>query len=735
MAAVIPVNGEPGVTARSWLPRWLAVTCLVVGVTLAYWNSLAAPFLFDDTGAVLHNPTIRRLASLATLNPPSDGSTTTGRPVVNFSYAFNYAISGEAVWSYHALNVAIHALAALTLMGIVRRTLASSVLRDRFGAAAPGLAFLTALLWGLHPLQTESVVCIAQRTESLCGLFLLLTLYAFIRGTEVERSEGRSLLAGDQQHAWPEIACKQAPTFASVRSAHAWRWFSLSVLSCLLGMGTKEVMVTAPLVVLLYDWTFVAGGSSAGWRQRLIYYPALAGTWLLLTWLLLRGGGARGVAAGFGLGVSWWTYLLKQSEAILLYLKLSFWPHPLVLDYGTGVVHSPGEVWWQAVVVLALLGATVAALARKPAAGFLGACFFFILAPSSSVVPLVTQTMAEHRMYLPLAPLVGLVVLAGYHWFGSRAAWPLVGVAVGFGLVTIDRNHDYRDAVAIWADNVAQCPQGARGHNNLAWALQQQGKTEQANAHFARAVALEPGYVTARYNWGVALLDQGRVAEAIAQFEAAVQLAPNHADAYVNLGNALMQVQRAVEAIPHYETALRLRPAADAHYDLGVALAEVGRTEDAADHFRAALQMNPALPEAHYQLARLAERAGQPAAAEPQYIEALRLAPDHAAAHARLGLVLARAGRLPAAVEHLRAAVRLKPADAEAHVNLGNVLLLQGQAREAVACYVEALRLRPDDARIRENLQLATQSTAQSPEATEKSPGMCCLPRRTSPGG
>jgi tetratricopeptide (TPR) repeat protein len=685
------------------------VACLVVGVTLAYWNSLEAPFLFDDTGAVLHNPTIRRLASLAVLNPPADGSTTTGRPVANLSFAINYAISDETVWSYHALNMAIHLLAALTLMGLVRRTLSSSVLRDHFGPAARLLAFLTALLWVLHPLQTESVVCIAQRTESLCGLFYLLTLYCFIRAVRCDTDDASFGTTKTQKY---KVGERSGRTFSVSLCLGGSKpspgiWYVLSVLFCIFGMGTKEVMVTAPLVVLLYDRTFVAGSFSSGWRQRLIYYPALAGTWLLLAWLVLRGGGARGVSAGFGLGVSWWTYLLKQCEAILLYLKLSFWPHPLVLDYGTGVMNSLGDVLWPAVVVLALLAATVAALIRKPVAGFLGACFFIILAPSSSVVPLVTQTMAEHRMYLPLAPVVVLLVLTGYRWLGSRATWPLVAVAVGLGLVTIARNHDYRDTVAIWTDNVANFPQGARGHNNLAWALQQQGKTEQANAHFARAVALEPGYVTARYNWGVALLDQGRVAEAIAQFETAVQLAPNHADACVNLGNALMQVQRAAEAVPYYETALRLQPAADAHYDLGVALAEVGRTEDAAGHLRAALQMNPALPEAHYQLARLAERAGQPAAAESQYLATLRLAPDHDAAHARLGLLLARAGRLPAATEHLRAAVRLKPGDAEARVNLGNVLLLQGQAREAIACYEEAVRLRPDDPRIRENLQMA----------------------------
>jgi hypothetical protein len=117
----------------------LAATCLVAGVVLVYWHSLGAPFLFDDTGAVLQNPTIRHLASLATLNPPADGSTTTNRPIVNLSYAINYAISGEAVWCFHALNLAIHVAAALTLMGIVRRIIGGfACLPDRaaLGAAS-----------------------------------------------------------------------------------------------------------------------------------------------------------------------------------------------------------------------------------------------------------------------------------------------------------------------------------------------------------------------------------------------------------------------------------------------------------------------------------------------------------------------------------------------------------------------------------------------------------------------
>jgi tetratricopeptide (TPR) repeat protein len=658
--------------------RWLAEAGLVAAILVAYWNCLLTPFLFDDTGAVMNNPTIRHLGSLEVLNPPADGSTTTKRPVVNVSFALNYAISGDHVWSYHALNLVIHALAALTLFGVMRRTLAGAILGPDWGGASLSLAFLTALLWALHPLLTETVVCIAQRTESLCSLFYLLTLYGFVR--------------------------------AAASPPGALGWYAFSVVCCLSGMATKEVMVTAPLIVLLYDRTFFAGSFAAAWRPRRGYYAGLAGTWLLLAWLALHGGTGRGVAAGFGLGVSWWHYLLQQCTAVLLYLKLSFWPHPLVLDYGTAVAHSLAEVWWQAVTVVILLAVTVRALVRHPAAGFAGAWFFIILAPSSSFVPLITQTMAEHRMYLPLAAVVAGGVLLAHRYLGPRAVWVLATAALACGGLTMARNRDYRDPIAIWSDSVANYPENPRAHNNLAWALQAQGNFAEANAHFARAIELQPSYVTAHYTWGVALLDQGRPEEAIAQFAAAVKWAPDDADAYVNLGNALMQVQRAAEAIPYYEAALQLKPAADVNYDLGVALIDADRPAEAETHLLAALRTDPQLVEADYQLGRAAEMSGHTAEAETAYAATLRLDADHLKAHRQLGLLLAQRGQLAPAAEHFRAMVRLQPADADAHANLGNILLLEGKPQEAIACYEQSLRLRPDDPRTRHNLQLAREA-------------------------
>ena len=284
------------------LPRaqWVAGAFIAVAALAAYYPSFGVPFLLDDASSISGNPTIRHLWPLTdALSPPHGGGLTVeGRPVLNLSLALNVAISGSAVWSYHAVNLAIHVAAGLTLFGIVRRTF-SAASRDAFL-----FALTTALLWTLHPLQTESVTYIIQRAESLMGLFFLLTLYGFIRGISSPR-----------------------PVWA----------LGFSVGTCLLGMATKEVMVAAPLVVLLYDATFVTGGFGAALRARRGYYAALAATWVLLARLVVAAGD-RGGTIGALTGVAWWEFALTQSRAVIHYAKLAVLPSPLIFDYGSDFV-------------------------------------------------------------------------------------------------------------------------------------------------------------------------------------------------------------------------------------------------------------------------------------------------------------------------------------------------------------------------------------------------------------
>ena len=668
-----PGPAEPGKADGSagW-PGLAAGFIIAAGAIAAYRHTFSVPLIFDDKPSILDDRAIRHFG---TAFWPSVSSTAFGRPILGLSLAINHAISGSDVWSYHAVNLAIHILAGLTLFGIVRRTLA-----PRNGPSAPALAFSIALLWALHPLQTESVTYVIQRAESLMGLLYLLTLYCFIRGAE---TDGRSRCC----------------------------WFIPCAASCAFGMATKEVMASAPLIVLLYDRTFVGGGFREALRRRWPLYAALASTWLILFLLVLSTHG-RGGIVGFGTKVAWWRYALGQLPAVAHYLQLCFWPHPLVFDYGMALPGPSLRVLPPAIVVVGLLAATLWALVRRPAVGFLGAGFFAILGPSSSIIPIATEPMAEHRMYLPLISVVTLVVL-GIHRRLGRATLPLcLALAACLGLATARRNGAYATEASIWSATVSGRPENYRAHNNLGKALSREpGRQEDAIAQYEEALRLNPRYVDAHYNLGKALSNKpGRLDDAIAQYEEALRLDPYYVEAHYNLGVALSREPgRLEDAITQYEEALRLDPDfADAHNDLGDALSgKPGRLDDAIVQYEEALRLKPDLVEAHYNLGNaFSSRPGRLDDAIAQYEEALRLKPDLVEAHYNLGNAFSnKPGRLDDAITQYEEALRLRPEYVEAHFNLGNAFSSRpGRLDDAIAQYVEVLRLRPEYVEARNNL-------------------------------
>jgi len=601
----------------------LAGLAIVLGGIAAYAGSFSGAMLYDDLGSIVQNPAVHRLWPWAGL-PAGAGLTVSGRPVLQFSLALNYALGGDAVWGYHATNLAIHLLGGLILFGIARRTLDRIALG---GGEATSCAFAIALLWTVHPLQTESVSYIVQRAESLMGLFYLLTLYCFIRAVKEDKSGQPSFAKASAG----EKAARQA----------SFGWFGLSWLACLFGMATKEVMVTAPLMALFYDRTFVAGTFREAWRRRRPYYAGLAATWLPLAVLVASTGGNRGGTAGFGVKVSGWAYGLTQFKAVAHYLRLSLWPHPLVFEYGTFWVRGAGDVVPYALPVLVLLAATLWALSRPLGAesgnwrptGFLGAWFFGILAPSS-LTPGTLQMIVEHRMYLPLAAVIAGLVLGASALAGKLglAARPrlilLLAAAALLCCLTFRRNETYRDAVALWADTAAKRPDNAVAVYNLGVALDQAQRFPEACEQFSRAAQLRPDLADPRYDWGFALFQMGRMADAETQYRAALRIDPRSAVTHNGLGIVLAALRRQPEAVLEYQEALRIDPHyARARDNWGNALLQLGRLPEAAVQYGEAVRLDPDSFVAHYNLANVLFRLGRPDEAAAQYEDVLRLRP------------------------------------------------------------------------------------------------------------
>jgi Flp pilus assembly protein TadD len=490
----------------------------------AYSNSFSGVFVFDDEPAIAQNPNIRTLWPLTTAMRAPVGSTLSGRPIAALSFAIDTALFDGSLAGYHAANLLVHAAAALLLFGIARRTLLTAPLRSRFGEAATPLACAIALLFAVHPLQTGAVTYIVQRVESLAGMFYLATLYSAIRAIDSPATARR-------------------------------RWAATSIVSCALGMGTKEVMVSAPLMVMLWDHHFAHDRAARRWPL----YLALCATWIILA--ILVAGGHRSPAVGFGFAEwPWWRYLMTQAGVLLHYLRLAVVPTPLVLDYDWRPATSIAQVVVPGALLLGFLMATIVGIFRRSAWAFASASFFLILAPTSSVLPIVTEIAAEHRMYLPLAGIIGLAVPGVYALAGRAAVVAAIIVAMVFAGLTYRRNADYHDYDRIWLDTIAKRPRNARARNNYATSLLMKGRHAEAERHLRVAVEEQPSFAEAHANLGVALAGQRRLDEAAGHLRTAVRLRPDYSDAHRNLGEAYALQGRLGDALGHYMKALEYQP-------------------------------------------------------------------------------------------------------------------------------------------------------------------------------
>jgi tetratricopeptide (TPR) repeat protein len=578
------------------LQRLLVVSGVVLAaaaVWAVYGALTAAPLVLDDQTAVLENPSIVHLWPLVDVvhgnRPltPSPGQPTSARPFANLTFALNHAWGGTAPSGYRVVNMAIHVVAGLLLWFIVDATLVRSRAAWLDSPAALVVSFVVALIWLVHPLQAECVLYVTQRTESLMGMFLFATL-----------------------------ACCLG--YWSAPPAGRAAWLAAVGGCCVLGALAKEVMVVAPLLVAVYERTFVAPGGRIPRSSWPLYAVlALAPAILLVIYAL----GPPTPLAGFDVGIPARTWWLTQARACFVYARMAVWPAALAIHYQMPYLDGLAVAWpWVAALTVALAAVAFLVLRRTPL-GFLGACVVATLAPTF-VIPMFDEVMADRRMYVPLAAVAAAVVVGAARWrwragASERADAPrslghpaVACTAVGglalaavLAVVARQRAEVFRSTVGLWHDIVRHQPDNFTARYNLGTLLATAGRRDEAVPHFVHAVSLEPVsprhrglHARAAFNLALLRAQAGDAGEAIAHYRRAIELAPEFTAARYNLAVALADAGREEEALAAYrETVVAAPDCAAAHTNLAILLAARGEPLAAIGHFERAVDLAPAL--------------------------------------------------------------------------------------------------------------------------------------------
>ena len=597
---------------------------------------------YDDNEYVTDNPQVKQGLTAETVAWAFTGSLMGHwQPLVALSHLLDVQVFGLEAGGHHLTNLWFHLANTLLLFGLLRRMTGA-----RWRSAA------VALLFAIHPLHVEPVAWVSSRKDVLSTFFLLLTLLAYAR---------------------------------YAKRPAALRYLLVFLFYCL-GLMCKATLVTAPALLLLLDYWPLARFEElvAGkWRHWRSWRPLweklpLAVPTAAMSVITYRGAAAYGMAGP----TEFFTWPVRIANATLAYGQYiarmlwprhlsSFYPHP-----GADVALS--KVGLSAVLLVCVTVAVVRLMRRCP---YLAVGWFWYLGTLVPVIGLVQSVHYAAADRYTYVPLIGLFVMMAWG-VPDALARPRQG-RVALGVVTAVivaaltaaswfQVRVWRNSLALASHTVNLTEDNAAMRNNLGMALVEQGRLEEAQVHFARAIQISDHYFKGHYNMAVTLEKQGKDDQAVAEYRKALEVIPDDVSTHYNLGNLLRRLGHDEEGIALLTKAVELDPDhADAHYNLGMALEAQGRVDEAIAHYK----------------------------------QAVRAKPDYSEAYNNLGIALARRGDLAQAEKYFRDAVRCNPQNAEAFNNLGAALLRQGNLEKAVEYYEEALRIDPGHATARRNLE------------------------------
>lgn len=576
-----------------------------------YANSLKGQFLWDDETLVQYNPYIKDWSHLSTIFTSRLGSMAKEagafyRPVQTFTYLLDYSFWRLNTTGYHAVNMALHILAAVSVYGLIQILFQKGK-----------LSLLTALLFVVHPMHTEAVSYISGRADSLVTCFMFLSFILYLK-----HHERRGTVT---------LMCM--------------------MVSYVLALLSKEISLILIPLILFYHYTFK---KSVDKKALSFLTGALIG--YVLWRLLVVGMGT--IAKGYT--PTFFERLPGVFVALTNYFRILLLPFDLHMEYG-GILFSFREP--KAIIGVILLTILLVYVFRKKEQDrflfFATGWFFICLLPSSNLLYPINAYMAEHWLYLPsigffLIMARFLIGLFEDKRFKGLAIVVTLGFLMFYSVLTIRQNRYWNNGIDFYQQMLRYAPESSRLYNNLAKAYHDAGKNDDLIKLLKSAIQLQPDNALAHNNLGNAYKGIGKFKEATRAYEQAIKIDPQHAGPYYNLSTIYSDVEgRKDEAIALLSKAIELSPHFSKPYNkLGLIYLERGEKDRAVDLLNKAMRLNPDDPEIYHNFGYIYIQVGDREKAKAMYKKAIEVNPNYVEAYHDLAIIYFSEGKHELAIQY-----------------------------------------------------------------------------------
>jgi len=660
---------------------------LVIGLII-YSNTFKSTFQFDDLAFIIRNYSLRNLGDFsgiakAVLNQPS-------RFVGLYSFALNYHFHQLNVFGYHATNMAIHLITTFLVWWFVffvcrlSVPIPSSSGKSKKNTTESLIPYFAAFIFLVHPLQTQAVTYITQRFASLATLFYLASLCFYLRA-RIERN-------------------------------HKILFFSASLLSAVLGMFTKEIVITLPLMILLIEFLFFKN-KERNQKHSIVLMGTLGLLFLIIPGLfsfkimqLLNYEGMSASHAGDVLTFK--TYCLTQFRVLATFLKLLFFPVYQNFDYDFPMslnLFEPVTTFLSFSILVAILYYAVRMRNKDKLIAF--SIFWFFVTLSVNFVPR-QYVIFEHKLYLVSIGFCLFAAIMVRRLLPKQRQYLFVMTVFIFILsfLTYKRNNVWQNGITLWEDVVRKSPHQVRGYHNLGTYYRRAGRLKEALESYNYALSIDPGFLKGFNHRGGIYRQQGRHDLALKDYDAALEINSKFSRVYNNKGNVHKSLKDYDAALENYNKALEIDPSYDTALYNRALIYETKKIFDLAfEDYNAVLKVNQDYGRAYNNRGRLYCMQRRYALGLNDFKKAMDLEPDFQEAYFNYARTYEALGKDDLALKHYQKTLEVNPNNSVVYYNMGNIYFKKNQRKKAAENYQKALDINPQYQKAYHNLKRVLQ--------------------------